>query len=77
LLIEVSVALLLSVACFFLVKNYAMGASNNLTNNWVFNSCSYQAFHLDDLYPVWKGRLSGLLLSGGLLRYVVGEGRRA
>jgi hypothetical protein len=71
LFIELFVALALSVAYYFLVKNFAYGNGNNHTNFWVFTSCSFPGFHLQDLGDVWKGRLSGLLLSGWLFDFLI------
>ena len=56
---------------YFLVENFAAGSPNNMTNGWVFTSCSIPGFHLDKLGDVWKGRLSGLLLSGWLFDFLV------
>ena len=71
LFVELFVALSLSVAYYFLVENFSAGSPNNLTNGWVFTSCSIPGFHLDKLGDVWKGRLSGLLLSGWLFDFLV------
>ena len=71
LLVELFVALSLSVAYYFLVEYFAAGSANNSTNRWVFSSCSIPGFHLQQLGDVWKGRLSGLLLSGWLFDFVV------
>src|SRR5712691_5690928 len=72
LLMEIFVALSLSVAYCFLVSNFALlGAAENQTNGWVFSACSIPGFHLQNLEDVWKGRLSGLLLSGYLFDFIV------
>ena len=71
LFVELFVALSLSVTYFFLVENFAAGSPNNYSNGWVFTSCSLPGFHLDKLGDVWKGRLSGLLLSGWLFDFLV------
>ena len=71
LFLELLLALSLSVAYYFLVKNYSMGVQHNSTNFWVFSSCSISDFHLEQLGDVWKGRLSGLLLSGSLFDFLV------
>ncbi|MGA2243201.1 MAG: hypothetical protein ABSH11_14345 [Verrucomicrobiota bacterium] len=65
------IALSLSAAYFFFVKNYAVGVPGNMTNGEVFTSCSLSNFQLDGLYDVWIGRLSGLLLSGQLFDFLV------
>ncbi len=71
LFIELFVALSLSVTYYFLIGNYAVGSENNTTNRWVFTSCSIPAYHLQALDDVWKGRLSGLLLSGWFFDFLV------
>jgi tetratricopeptide (TPR) repeat protein len=71
LFIELFVALSLSVAYYFLVQYFAVGSPNDSTNRWVFTSCSIPGFHLQQLGDVWKGRLSGLLLSGWLFDFLV------
>jgi len=71
LFLELLLALSLSVAYYFLVRNFAMGVPNNTTNLMVFSSCSTGHFHLGQLGDVWKGRLSGLLLSGSLFDFLV------
>ena len=71
LFLELLLALSLSVAYYFLVKNFAMGVPNNTTNLMVFSSCSTSHFHLGELGDVWKGRLSGLLLSGSLFDFLM------
>jgi hypothetical protein len=68
---ELFVALSLSVTYYFLVEYFAVGSSNNSTNGWVSTSCSIPVFHLQQLGDVWKGRLSGLLLSGWLFDFLV------
>jgi tetratricopeptide (TPR) repeat protein len=64
--LELFVILCLTVCYFFLVRNFALGVGNNHTNPWVFTACAKTTYHLDKLYDVWKGRLSGMLLSGSL-----------
>ncbi|MGA3268372.1 MAG: hypothetical protein ABSE16_16300 [Verrucomicrobiota bacterium] len=71
LLVELFVALALSVTYFFLVQEYAAGSPNNFTNGWVFTACDVPGFHLGTLGDVWKGRLSGLMLSGWLFDFLV------
>lgn len=71
LLIELSVALVLSVAYFFCVKPYAVGIPGNTTNGYVFTSLSLSNFQPELIYDVWKGRLSGMLLSGYLFDLLV------
>ncbi|MGA2242340.1 MAG: tetratricopeptide repeat protein [Verrucomicrobiota bacterium] len=66
LILELFVILCLTVCYYFLVRNFALGVGNNHTNNWVFAACSKSTYHLDVLFDVWKGRLSGMLLSGSL-----------
>jgi hypothetical protein len=66
LVFEIFLAVSMCVAYYFLVQIYAVGTPNNSTNLWVFSSCSLSNFHLDQLYDCWKGRLSGLLVSGYL-----------
>ena len=68
---ELFVALSLCVTYYFLVEYFAVGSPNNYTNGWVFTSCSLPGFHLDKIGDVWKGRLSGLLLSGWLFDFLV------
>jgi tetratricopeptide (TPR) repeat protein len=68
---ELFVAFTLSVTYYFLVVNFAVGGLNNISNSWVFTSCSIPTFHFQQLGDVWKGRLSGLLLSGWLFDFVV------
>ena len=68
---ELFVAVSLSVAYYYLVKDFATGTADNYTNRWVYCSCSNPAFHLQDLGDVWKGRLTGLLLSGWLFDFTV------
>jgi len=63
---ELFVAFSLSVTYYFLVTNFALGVPHNTTNGWVFTSCSIPGYHLEKLGDVWKGRLSGLMLSGYL-----------
>ena len=71
LLLEIGVALFLSAIYFWFVKYYTVGIPNNTTNGEVFSSCSLSHFQLRQLYDVWKGRLSGLLLTGWLFDLLV------
>ncbi len=75
LLFELFIALSLCVTYYFLVEYFAVGSPNNYTNGWVFTSCSLPGFHLDKLGDVWKGRLSGLLLSGWMFDFLVKDNR--
>ena len=70
-LLELAVATLLSTLYFFFVKNYAVGIPSNTTNGTVFTAGSVSHFQLPHIYDVWKGRLSGLLLSGYLFDFLV------
>ncbi|MGA2787672.1 MAG: tetratricopeptide repeat protein [Verrucomicrobiota bacterium] len=73
--LELFVILCLSVCYYFLVRNFTLGVGYNHTNGWVFTACSQSNYHLDGLYDVWKGRLSGMLLSGALFDLLVkGDG---
>ena len=72
--LELFVILCLTVCYFFLVRNFALGVGNNHTNHWVFTACSKSTYHLGGLYDVWKGRLSGMLLSGSLFDLSVEDG---
>ncbi|MGA9451121.1 MAG: hypothetical protein WBW41_07230 [Verrucomicrobiia bacterium] len=71
LFIELFVAISLSVTYCLLVEYFASGVANNSTNRAVFSSCSLPAYHLHALGDVWRGRLSGLLLSGWLFDLIV------
>lgn len=72
LLLELLVAVLLSAIYFFCVKNYAVGIPHNTYNGAIFTSCSVADFQLDDVVrDSWKGRLSGLLLTGGMFDFLV------
>ncbi len=71
LIFELFVALSLSVAYCFLVAQFAAGGPNNTTNNWAFTSCSIPGFHLQEFGDAWRGRLSGLMLSGWLFDFLV------
>ncbi len=68
---ELIVALILSAVYFHYVKDYAVGISGNTTNGFVFISCSLSNFQPEMIYDVWKGRLSGMLLSGGLFDWLI------
>jgi hypothetical protein len=70
-LADLLLALSLSATYYFLVCGVATGKGDNQTNGWVFSACSIPGFHLQDLYDAWKGRLSGLLLSGYLFDFTV------
>lgn len=72
---ELFVAVSLCVTYYFLVEYFAVGSPNNYTNGWVFTSCSIPGFHLESLGDVWKGRLSGLLLSGWLFDFLVTDNK--
>ncbi len=72
---ELFVALSLGATYYLLVENFAVGSPNNHTNGWVFTSCSFSGFHLDKLGDIWKGRLSGLLLSGWLFDSLVKDNK--
>jgi hypothetical protein len=69
--LELLVALSLCVTYYFLVEYFAIGSPNNITNRFVFTSCSIPGFHLERLGDAWKGRLLGLLLSGWLFDFSV------
>ena len=71
LFLEVFLAASLSVAYYFLVQTYSVGTQDNHTNLWVFSCCSLSDFHLVQLYDVWKGRLSSLLMSGWLFDLLI------
>jgi TPR repeat protein len=64
--LELFVILCLTACYYFLVRNFALGVGNDSTNSFVFATCSKSTYNLDTLYDVWKGRLSGMLLSGAL-----------
>jgi tetratricopeptide (TPR) repeat protein len=70
---ELLVAFALSAAYFHFVKNYAVGIPGDTTNGFVFISCSLSNFQPEQIFDVWKGRLSGMLLSGGLFDLLVGH----
>ena len=70
-LFELLVAFLLSAAYFYFVRRYAVGVQDNFTNGQLFTSCSLSNFQLENIYDVWKGRLSGMLLSGYLFDFLV------
>jgi tetratricopeptide (TPR) repeat protein len=64
--LELFVIICLCVCYYFLVRNFALGVGNNHTNSCVFAACAKTNYCLNELYDVWKGRLSGMLLSGAL-----------
>jgi hypothetical protein len=71
LFLELLVAALLCSIYFFCVKHYAVGIPNNTYNGAIFTSCSVADFQLDDVIrDSWKGRLSGLLLTGGMFDFL-------
>ncbi|MGA2787664.1 MAG: hypothetical protein ABSF60_09055 [Verrucomicrobiota bacterium] len=53
------------------MRRYAVGVQDNFTNGQLFTSCSLSNFQLENIYDVWKGRLSGMLLSGYLFDFLV------
>jgi tetratricopeptide (TPR) repeat protein len=67
LLFELFVALSLSVSYFFLVRTQM--SSGDLINSYIFTAGSEKCYRLDQpvICDAWKGRLSGLLLSGALI----------
>jgi hypothetical protein len=71
LIFELLMAFLLSTVYGFFVKYYAVGIRDNFTNGLMFTSCSLSNFQLENIYDVWKGRLSGLLMSGSLFDFLV------
>jgi tetratricopeptide (TPR) repeat protein len=71
--LELCVILCLTVCYYFLVRNFALGVGINKTNQWVFTACSQSTYHLNELFDVWKGRLSGMLLSGSVFDLSVKE----
>lgn len=70
-LLELSLAVVLGAAYFYFVKDYAVGIPGNTTNAKIFISGSASCFQVDQIFDVWKGRLSGLLLSGCLFDLLV------
>jgi tetratricopeptide (TPR) repeat protein len=68
---ELFVALTLSAVYFHYVKKFAVGNPGDATNGFVFISCSLSNFQPEQIFDVWKGRLSGMLLSGGLFDLLV------
>jgi hypothetical protein len=73
LLFELFVALSLCVAYFFLVRNY-FAYGDPMSSN-VFTAGSEKLYRMDQpiIGDVWKGRLSGLLLSGALIDFSLKE----
>jgi tetratricopeptide (TPR) repeat protein len=73
LLFELFVALSLSVSYFFLVRTYM--SSGDHINPYIFTAGSEKYYRLDQpiMCDAWKGRLSGLLLSGTLIDSTVDE----
>ena len=74
-LLEILVAALLSFTYFFFVKDFAVGIPDNLTNAKIFVSGSASCFQMDEIFDVWKGRVSGMLLSGWLFDLVIKHGQ--
>jgi hypothetical protein len=70
---ELFVVISLSVAYFFLVRNYAV--TGDPMNHIIFTAGSEKGYRLDQsiICDAWKGRLSGLLLSGTLTDFSVNE----
>ena len=68
---ELFVVLSLSVSYFFLVRNYI--TLGDPMNRFVFTAGSEKLYSLDlpTINDAWKGRLSGLLLSGALVDFAV------
>jgi tetratricopeptide (TPR) repeat protein len=70
---ELFVVISLSVAYFFLVRNYI--ATGDRINRYVFTAGSEKCYRLDQ--PImgvhWNGRLAGLLLSGTVTDFSVNE----
>ena len=73
LFVELFVALSLCVAYFFLVRNYFV-CGDPISSN-VFTAGSEKLYRLDQpiIGDAWKGRLSGLLLSGALIDFSLKE----
>jgi hypothetical protein len=73
LLVELFVVISLCVAYFFLVRNCLVGGDP--MNAYVFTAGSEKGYRLDQpvICDAWKGRLSGLLLSGALSDFSVNE----
>jgi tetratricopeptide (TPR) repeat protein len=69
--LELVVILCLTVCYYSLVRNFALGVGINYTNPTVFTACAPPVYHLNGLYDVWKGRLSGLLLAGQMFNWAV------
>jgi TPR repeat protein len=72
--LELFVILCLTICYYFLVRNFAFGVGTDCTNHIVFTTCSKSTYHLEKLYDVWKGRVSGMLLSGALFDLLVKDG---
>jgi hypothetical protein len=70
---ELFVVISLCVAYFFLVRNYAV--TGDPMNHMIFTAGSEKGYRLDQsiICDAWKGRLSGLLLSGTLTDFSVNE----
>ena len=73
LFVELFVALSLCVSYFFLVRNYC--ANGDPVNCFIFTAGSEKYYRLNQpiICDAWKGRLSGLLLSGTLIDSSVNE----
>jgi tetratricopeptide (TPR) repeat protein len=69
--LELFVILCLTACYYALVHNFALGVGINYTNPVVFTACAPPVYHLDVLFDVWKGRLSGMLLAGQMFNWVV------
>jgi tetratricopeptide (TPR) repeat protein len=71
--VELFVVISLCVAYFFLVRNYYDGGDP--MNRYAFTAGSEKYYRLDQpiMCDAWKGRLSGLLLSGTLIDSTVDE----
>ena len=68
--LELTFAVSMSVAYYFLVQPYAVGIPNNSTNFWVFSSCSVSNYHFEQIGDTWRGRLFGVLFSGYLFDFL-------
>ena len=70
---EIFVALSLSVSYYFQVRTYAIHGDG--WNDFIFRACSTKDYRLggSEIFETWKGRLSGMLLSGMLYDHLVDE----
>jgi hypothetical protein len=73
-LIGAFVALSLSVTYYYVVRPWAMGVPGNSTNLWVFSAMSRFNYHAQDL-GVWRPRVAGLWLAGGLFDSISKDGK--